>query len=346
MWFFLKLVGAFVLAILIVGTILFLWLRSKAKRFFESAARAISAAALTQPPEIHLQRVEGEPDWDDPEAVEAHLKALLALGYEDAGCYTIEEIEVVRMQALLHPEEAVVAVISEHDMAGIWVDLMTLWPGGQALTVTNNENPGMDRPPDKPIHRFPGASVAELHANLLAARDPGPYDTLTAGSFAESFERYYREEMEWRAVRGGPTEEEIRRVAEASNIDDEEVIRMTRDSYVCMAESGLAEKLKRNYLESGAVSAADWDERGWRTHFVFEQMTAETLMQYAEDMQEASYEDMESPEMDALQLRFENGPKRKVFADFLATVPAARRFRKIGEVHSPVDADVYEAPAT
>lgn len=168
---------------------------------------------------IHLVTPKSMP-WRDAQGVEAVQAEIVAQDFTRLGEYQIVEMPDVNLAAFFSARHTALAVLYEHPAAGIWVDVCAEYENGESLTVTNapaggelDQMPGHDRVYDR------GASVAELVAKLLELRRPEPCRTVTAESFPRMFQDRYAEEMKWRALRGGATAEEIRRVAAASGAE-------------------------------------------------------------------------------------------------------------------------------
>jgi len=189
-------------------------------RFLRVRAESSEPPRVFQTPAfIHL--VPPEPVlWKDPRKVEAIQAEIVAQDFTKLGEYQIFEMPDVNLAAFFSARHTAAAILYEHPTAGIWVDVCVEYESGESLTVSNAPAGGdLDHMPGQEKVYVPGSSVAALVEKVLATRKPEPCRTLTAESFPHVFQDHYAEEMRWRALRGGTTAEEIRRVAEASGVE-------------------------------------------------------------------------------------------------------------------------------
>jgi hypothetical protein len=167
----------------------------------EALQAAARRAANQQPDEIHLTPA---PDhaWSNATAVEDCAKQLRAIGFEEAGTYTIDALPVT-VRFLLKEAERIYATIYEHAKAGVWMNFVILYANATSSTLTTTPNRGLEQRPGHPIVHSPGASPAELFA--LAVRHGRKLEerkTLVAATIPAEFEKAWKEGVAWRKSRG------------------------------------------------------------------------------------------------------------------------------------------------
>ena len=341
----LQVLGALTLLFFLFIVVVVLVIRAKLRKFVRNLeGMSQSLLASVTPARIHLQSM-AVPSWEDAEAVAAQSEELPGLGFVKGGSYQVEEVPGMALEAWFHPERAVTAVIYEHPKAGVWTDMATRYQDGTRATFANTQQgEGVDHAPGHIMERFPGLTARALYERFLAERPDRPAITPTAELFVEVFEKAYADEMDWRNSRGGPTEDEIRRVAELTGEPiSEEVLAATREMERSRAAAQLDEAVRERFLAETALSAAAWEKVRERIVVVHDRMTQElfesALMQCNDDR---DWDDDPAPRIDETP---EHSPRR-LFAAINARAGDGRRCEKLGEVGQPVVADLYVVPET
>jgi hypothetical protein len=205
--------GIFIVLIILVFLVVFVFWR-KWRRFKSALISAAGGIGVATPSRIHLTE-DLDAAWLQGEEASRLLERLVRSGFEKGSAYTIEEMPPVRLAGLVHAKTGVCAVLYEHDQAGRWIDLAVQYEDGEELTVTNAlHGEEMDhRPGATKIYR-PGASLDELVGEYKKAALPKPKVRIDLANFRTFFEEAYARDMDWRAQKGGVSEDEIRRVAE------------------------------------------------------------------------------------------------------------------------------------
>ena len=163
-------------------------------------------AAEKQPDEIHLVAAPGHA-WANRAAVEAYAKPLAALGFVDAGTYTVDVLAVA-LRFALGESQRMYATVYEHAKAGVWMNFVVLYENGGSITFSTTRDRGLEQRPGHPIVHHPGSSAAELHAAALRRLGgDGPRKPLTPTSIVAEFERAWAEGVRWRKQRGFQTAE-------------------------------------------------------------------------------------------------------------------------------------------
>ena len=218
-----------------------MWLKRKLKAAFQGLANATQAAAAGALPEvITLQPVRLAEEGIDLRALEARSKELERLGYQGIGEFKIPEMSVKPyLRAFLNQATNTYAVVyyAEAVSKDPWVDIVTRFGECNGLTTTTAALAGLlNKPPKVRTQKFPNASMSELVAkhnervSQIVSEEEAPPIAMSADGFVDCFLTAYHEERLFREAQGGPTEEEVRRVAEATpgaETTSEEVIALT-----------------------------------------------------------------------------------------------------------------------
>jgi hypothetical protein len=210
----------FLLFIVIVAWVI----KSKLSKALKSFEGAIGS---TTPSLIHLTK-RGSIEWSRAGEAKAIIEPLQKLGFTAVGNFEINEMAGVQLMAFTHSGHNAYAVVYEHPVAGVWVDIYSRYLDGQELkgcTYSNVHHPGsnqVDTQPNRKSVKVPHLDVDSLFARFINERPAYELEPVQPEKFAALFESAYADEMEWRKSRGGVTEDEVRRVAAATgrNVDD------------------------------------------------------------------------------------------------------------------------------
>lgn len=352
---FLQILGALVLALIIVLVVAVFLIRFYLRRAVSAFTEGLGKDLVNLPqgsgvaPRIHMVAESG-PAWQDTAAADRCVQALKSLGFQDMGHYAVQEIPDLHLQGWTKPEEFLYSIVYEKPRVGVWMDYVTYYEGGGSITVTNSPSghqlehrPGHDKVYDA------GLDPTTLYHRMMQERKPGPYDTVTADTFVARFEKAYADEMDWRNSRGGATEEEIRRIAASSGteVSDETVAAMRRRN-VLRACAALEVALRERLVESTPMSAAEWERLRSHTVFVHDQLTPDMVAALFEGdlFDEEGDEIFDQPDEDEGRTVPEGVAPREAFRLMNLDLPPEDRLEKIGELNEPVAADVYRRPAT
>jgi hypothetical protein len=344
---FLQILGLFFLGaiLLILAALLALALKVRgALRQVKASLGQFSTAFQPQPATIHLNGPTTVA-WARPTQAHALADPLAGLGYHDAGQFTVEEVQGLHVWPFVNPSESAYAVVYEHPSGLVWIDFVTRYEDGTSLTTSNtDQGADLDHQPGHDKDYAGGLSTAELHRRHLATRPQRPMARVSAEDFASTFEAAYAREMAWRNSRGGPTEREIRAIAERSGMamSDEE-IEETRKMMAEQAMEGLDEALRERFTATTDMRARQWEDARDSLVFVHDRLTPEMLDDRVRGWLWDGDEDDEG-DGGSLPTVPDGMPPRMAFAKFNAALPQEKRFVKVGEVDQPVPADVYRAP--
>jgi hypothetical protein len=218
---FLAVVGAlailFVLAIVALGVWLW-WKVRRIARQMTDAMESLSGDAATQstvPPfRVTLAPVPAV-EWEGPDEVEEFAAPLRAAQFVDAGTFIVVPANF-RVAGFCLPQERAYAVICEHPQAGCWMELVSYYEDGSSVTYSTLQDTLLDRSEHKVIRFLEGFGAEELLRTFLRERPRKTLRHVSPQQFREDFEHAYAEGTDWIIARGGPTEDEIRRICERS----------------------------------------------------------------------------------------------------------------------------------
>ncbi len=220
---FFQIVGALCVIFVLLVFALLLYVRHKLIKL----AGSLKSGTFKAPKRITLVKQE-RVTWSNEGAVKKLLEPLQLLGFTPVGEYSLKETPGVQLAALTHAGQQIYAVVYEHDRGGVWADIYSRYKEGQPLkscTYSNVHHPGsnqLDVPPFRKSVKVPNLEIDALYQRFISERPAYELEPVQPENFAALFEKAYADEMDWRDSRGGPTEDEIRRVAAATgrNVDD------------------------------------------------------------------------------------------------------------------------------
>ncbi len=335
---FLKIMGVLFLALIGFVVVVVLAIRAR----FRQMTKALSqlAMSLAQPVgHVSLRPIE-EPGWNDASALERLSRSLAGLGFQEVGSFEVEGLPGVAIRAWVHPGESVYAVVYEHRVSGVWLDFLSIYQDGTIVRYSNSRHGELlDHRPGQEDWFRPGLDPVELHKVMLAERPNRPLRKVTASTFVEDFENARNAEIDWRTSRGGPSLREIQAIAEASGeAFDEEVLEDTHRMMRLQALDELDERLRTKFLEQYPISALEWETLRDRVVIVHDRLTPEVLLERLEEW----FEDED--QLEEIEAQTRGLTPREAFIRFNWNLPESSRFRKLGELKEPVEADVYQAP--
>lgn len=349
--------GFFVAMILFVFVAYFLlrfYLRRAAKNFGKALAgmsEAMEAVTAATPPDrIHLKATTPV-QFADTASEKSILDALSGEGFTDLGYYTIEELPAVKTHAMMNVEQAVYALIHELEPVGVVLDLVCEYPDGTSCTYSTTQETGLERPPGHVMVKDPGADPRAPYRRLIAERKSGPFVPVSADRFARAFEKAYADEQDWRNIKGGLSEAEIRRIAARSGEEvSENVINLAVIAETSRAREATQRALKERFYESARSTQQQRDELGERLLVIHDRTAPDDVVAaLAEAIPDSDSDDNdddedEDPRTKEAQAVAATEPPRQAFARLNSKLPANRRYKKLGEITQPIGADIYDAP--
>ncbi|QDT34092.1 hypothetical protein [Thalassoglobus polymorphus] len=362
---FLQLVGAIVLAIIFALVVLvaggYFWLRWKLSSLSDSLSEKFSDAIAgiagglhaggVPPLRIQLLRVEGH-EWSNAQQIEEWTSNLQEQGFQVIGDFDVIPA-MMELRALLHEETDTYAVFYEHPMVGNWFDIVSLTDDGSAsFTISTDQKNQMDRRDDHPLTRItPLTTPAKAYQKFLKERPQRTWSRASKGDFVPRFEKAYAEEMDWRVNRGGPTEEEIRRIAQQDGTDvTPQMVSSIQEAWANQAAYLYDEEMEKNYLESCGLSAVQWEAICDRLVFVHELTNASQILEHLYNfdivefspvMANSDYDEQLASIKEICAHQQGDAAFQRVLEKWQIT----GQFEKHGQIDTPIPATVYLGPA-
>jgi len=341
MGLFLQIIGGIVVGFLILILLLVLaWKLFKRRLMRQLASMAGDLQYAYIPARLNLQLAK-QIQWQDEKKVQALARELTDLGFADAGAFRVEELDYLRIRGLAHEGQSIYAAIYEHDKAGVWLDVYSLYLDGTGATHTNaSEGEHLDKRPGHLRVHDRTSTLAELVRRHVAERPPRGLRPATTLEFQRIFEQTYADGMDWRNARGGITEAEILRMAAAEGKElSPDELQQLREMQINQAIVGLDDTLGKNFLQTTTLTAAEWEECEDRLVYVYDLLPPD---QVADRFYTAVYPNREDeatlpPELAGLSAR-------EAFARLNEGLPPELRMELAGRLTKPVDADVYVGP--
>lgn len=345
---FLAVVGAICLAMTSLIVIGLLFVRWKFGKF----AASLEDSGMDLEQMIPPFRITLEPDnaheWMNGDDVRRFGDELDAAGFLRIGTFrTIPT--TLPLEAWHHPSELVYVTISEQELLGCWCDLTSVLDDSSAVSVSSGADYLVAGPPSLDMEFLTGAAFLDVLQRLLDKRGDRTAAVTSAAAFPEFFVEQWRSFMDFQIERGGPTESEIRRVMQrgssgTSTVDDEQIERL-RLIWRQRISVVLHERLREAWLVQSGVSALEWERLQDRTVFIHDSVSPEELvsmstMGFDWNEVDARYADFEEELLGVA----EASSAREAFAAMNLRLHEDSRFKKIGELESPVPTDVYHGP--
>jgi len=175
--------------------------------------RQVAAQAVAkQPDTIHLEPA-SPGAWQDPDNARQVTDAIRALGFADAGTFTVPELPGVTLALLAHPSAALYAAIYQHARAGAWFEFFRRNFDGTGVTFSTLPPTGLADRPGHPVVREPGSDPRRLYERATSARGAtGDAEPASVEAAIRVFEAGYAEAIAWRK-QNGVSRTEVMRIA-------------------------------------------------------------------------------------------------------------------------------------
>jgi hypothetical protein len=161
------------------------------------AAKAMAA----QPDLIHLEPAP-ESAWSNVAARDRLTRETVALGFTEAGSYTVRELPAFKIRLFAHGPESLYAVVYEHPKRGTWLEFACRFTDGNGCTWSSLPPTGLNPRPGHPVHNMPNSSPASLWRAVMRERPAKPTQPAAVSSAVGDFERVWAESMAWRKQNG------------------------------------------------------------------------------------------------------------------------------------------------
>jgi hypothetical protein len=326
----------------------------------KAAMRRAADAPVRPYPDIKPSRIRLLPraklDWADEEGAREQAEQLLALGFRDAGLFEIEAKEGYRIWGFVRPEGSIRAVVQELPEVGESVEVVTRYQDGSMLTFSNvAQGVPVSRPPGLDVEYLPGLDAKDLVGRMLEERADRAVVSVDVEGFAAEYEEVWAHLMDWRNLRGGLVEDELRAVglSRGKEWDDRKIAEM-REEQEAFAFAGLYESLADRYFAEADLTVSErYRLKSWLV-IIHDRMPIEAIAgafrlsldeadsRIARASRSASLHD---DTVDGFYPRpLSEWSPRLAFASLNATFPRRRQFGKLAEIAEPIAADIYAPP--
>lgn len=176
---------------------------------FVLAGPIAQKALAAQPDTIRLEPGQ-ETDWINAEALRRMTREIEALGFTDAGCFSIREMPGVRVRLLANGADSSYAALYEHAQAGSWFEFVCRYTDGSSACFSTLRATGLNPKPGSVMVNAPGTSARDLWGRARRERLARTLQPVSAGNAAADFERAYAESIAWRKQAGVSRMEVVR----------------------------------------------------------------------------------------------------------------------------------------
>jgi hypothetical protein len=324
--------------VLAVAVLAVTWLR----RVVRSAAGGSKLGIL--PARVSLLP-EPNPQWHDSATINNYAAQLRALGFEDAGAFSIPEMGGLMVLGLVHPRDGLASIIYDHKNRPISFEILEDFTDGSSVTATSSSiGSALDKRPNNPILWLGTTNAREILQAVQDHAASAPRKPIAKTEFVDRFKAGYARSVNWRLKKGGASRDEIRRHAEKKGrtLTDEQIeqsYRNLRVGYLKNLQSGCIAQ----FLDDQKPSANEWERIRTQTFAI-----AETL-----ELNELVETISEHTSLDAEQ-RHQLGKVAKNFGEDAVAVMrrildqdiASLGLELLAEVKEPVAALILQAPAS
>lgn len=336
---FLQIIGIVFLAILVILTLggLYIWRKWRSiKELMEDSPSMYS--------KIHLNE-DINPLWTEKPETSAIAKDFESIGFSKGRAYLIKEMPGTRLMTFFKTDEGIAAYVCENDKVGLWTDVCLKYEDDSEITLSNASYAGagaIDSKPNAEKIIREGAGVIELYGELKKRLDPDkPIFMVNDGNFREFFEEEYRKDVEWRAKRGGISEAEMRRMAEAEGLDmsDEDL----QEAMLGMKRMELDQwhdECVDQFAEDKKIPGGKIDRDYHRLFIVSDQIDVRLFIEYVADFLDLSENQVESFH----GLADEIGNASAMFERINNSLSTGLRAENLGTVDFPIRADIWRIP--
>ena len=332
----LQLLGLVFLIIIITLFLAFFLIR----RFWKRLDGSLDGFS-SPPSRIHLTE-DLHPDWLNTENAASLVYTFKDLGFTPGTPYTPMEIPELKLCSFYLPEKKMFGVIYDHETVRMWTELMVLYEDGNDISLSNAQaGEEFDhRPESLKVFRV-NYDLTALFREICARVEDKPAIEVTDDNFTAEYEKSYAREMDWHNGRGGLTMDEVRRIAEKSGMDVEELDLETTHQEIKHGELARWHKecLER-FAKETDMPVSEWLNREDNYVIVSNLIQPQLFTEYLESFLCVTDEELEMFRIWAGG--FEDSPA--LFEKINDYLPEDRKAVKVGDVSVPIPAKIYHIP--
>lgn len=181
------------------------------RKAFRGALEEVGRQALAKTQDVVTLHPEPGYQWMNSSIEAQYVNPLRALGFTDAGIYSVQQMAGVHVRMLVHEQDRIHANVYEHPQAGHWLELVSRYENNDVFTVTNLRSQGIDRPSWLTTVRVE-VPTALLVQRLLKERKQAPLRPATVANAVDEFEAGYARFMAWKKQTGISAAEVARQI--------------------------------------------------------------------------------------------------------------------------------------
>lgn len=330
-------VGVLVLLLLLLRFALPWWLARKVAAMAALPQTGI-AARITMVPNVVA--------WQQP-GTAAQVDAMLALGFQEVGRFTVPEMNTMQMWAGAHPQDGIAAAVYDHGRVPVFFDLVRVYDDYRSCTVTSNPIHDPENvPPGCVCIADPAISPQAALDALRAQPSTGAPLQVDATNFDPIFTELYARSIDHILSKQLPDAEKMRRVGERMSeatgtplpeLDERQMqwaVEMERGNRL----SALQEAIIDRFLQSGQVDAREWERVRDHVVVVHDLLSREDAADLAR-----MAADWDAAEPVVASVLAQALSPLDTFEHIAELLPETQRLRLLGEVDHPLYSQLYVA---
>lgn len=331
------LVGSVVLLLLLLRFALPWWLARKVAAMAALPKTGI-AARITMVPNVEA--------WQQP-GTAAQVDAMLALGFQEVGRFTVPEMNTMQMWAGAHPQDGLAAAVYDHGRVPVFFDLVRVYDDYRSCTVSSNPIHDPENvPPGCVCIADPAISPQAALDALRAQPSTGVPLPVDAANFDPVFTELYARSIDHILSKQLPDAEKMRRVGERMSeatgtplpeLDERQMqwaVEMERGNRL----SALQEAIIDRFLQSGQVDAREWERVRDHVVVIHDLLSREDAADLAR-----MAADWDAAEPVVASVLAQALSPLDTFEHIATLLPETQRLRLLGEVDHPLYSQLYVA---
>ena len=348
---FLKMVAAFIVAIVVLVVAVILFVRWKFRRFLKNVMEAAAAQGSSAVPPFRIKLEpradDDETAWFHEEDVKTQMQQFESSGFTPLGDYDVEGLPL-QIRGFQHQDHNVYGVIYDHAATGVWSDVVRRYEDETSSTVTSAKEHGMDAAPWHTPCFMPGQSVNELLSYLLTSSPSSGIQTTGADKFVPRFEAAYKREMNWRIERGGATEQEIRRVCEKNGQDcTAEQVEQIQGLWKTAIGEFLSEQILLGWRKESRITSLEYDRISDRLVVIHKRLTPNQVLEaFRSDSDDDDLDDDDDQILAQVKAWCAAESSISAFRKLIEEKGKDARWKRIWELKKPLAAEIWERVQT
>ncbi|MCA9036807.1 MAG: hypothetical protein KDA91_16850 [Planctomycetaceae bacterium] len=366
MTLFLQIVAGFFVALILVGALAFWFIRRKIRKFtqnfggiIEKALEQAMSGSMVPPFRMHLKLHESDDDEDSPfhhiDDVERLSEQFDGLGFERVADFDVTNMPL-GIRGWIHAEHRLFAIVYDHPVGGAICDVSRRYTDMASWTASNSKYDGMNMPPGAHAVFLPESSVEELMQRVLEESPVNNIMPADREKFAYVVEAAYARTMNWNIERGGPTEQEIRRMAEINGDEaTDEFVDQVQSAWKRAISEFLSEKALQLWKKDQSLTDAQFDRIQHRLTVIHNRIQPEQMMMAVFPDFELADANMDDEDSDAetrrqarifekLKALLRREPVPKAFEKLLQVAGQSEAWALQGSIAKPIQCDIWLRP--